>query len=313
MSSNNFASNGGAINGSGALDVTDCVFKNNSALHGYGGGIDAACPLTLNNCVFKNNSAANSGGGISFYFGIYSVSGGISFYGKPYSPSNSLLNMNKWNLYNCVFENNRAINNGGAIDIGSLGHYEFINIVNCTIVNNSAADGKALSILHSEHNALRNCIIRNGTEAIKIYQYSMLEINHCDIQNGYDSVYDPDGGLVWGIGNIDVDPLFADPNNDDYHLKSQAGRFDPNRQSWVQDDVTSLCIDAGDPNSPIGYEPFPNGGYINMGAYGGTTEASKSYFGEPICETIVAGDINGDCKVDETDLEILMLHWLEER
>jgi hypothetical protein len=64
--------------------------------------------------------------------------------------------------------------------------------------------------------------------------------------------------------------------------------------------------------SPIGLEPFPNGGRINMGAYGGTIEASKSYFGEPLCQTIIAGDINGDCKVDFTDLEILLLHWLED-
>lgn len=49
-----------------------------------------------------------------------------------------------------------------------------------------------------------------------------------------------------------------------------------------------------------------------MGAYGGTAQASKSYFGKPLCNTIVAGDINGDCKVDEADMEILMLHWLEE-
>jgi hypothetical protein len=44
---------------------------------------------------------------------------------------------------------------------------------------------------------------------------------------------------------------------------------------------------------------------------GGTAEASKSYFGEPICETIMAGDINGDCKADWQDLAILCLHWLE--
>ena len=117
---------------------------------------------------------------------------------------------------------------------------------------------------------------------------------------------------MWGDGNIEADPLFADPDNYDYHLKSQAGRFDPNMQSWVQDEVTSPCIDAGDPNSPVGYEPFPNGGYVNMGAYGGTSEASKSYFGQPLCETIIAGDINGDCKVDQTDWDILMLHWLED-
>jgi hypothetical protein len=35
------------------------------------------------------------------------------------------------------------------------------------------------------------------------------------------------------------------------------------------------------------------GGFVNMGAYGGTPEASKTYFGEPICETIVAGESQG--------------------
>ena len=63
----------------------------------------------------------------------------------------------------------------------------------------------------------------------------------------------------------------------DYHLKSQVGRWEAGSGSWVIDEVTSPCIDAGDPNSPVGDEPEPNGGRINMGAYGGTAEASKSY------------------------------------
>jgi hypothetical protein len=148
-------------------------------------------------------------------------------------------------------------------------------------------------------------------------------VDYSDIQGGWP-----------GEGNIDSDPCFADPGhwadandpnvavepNDpnavwvdgDYHLKSQAGRWDPNSGTWVQDDVTSPCIDTGDPNSPIGHEPFPNGGIINMGAYGGTAQASKSYFGEPICETIIAGDINGDCKVDFKDFVIMAHHWLED-
>ena len=60
----------------------------------------------------------------------------------------------------------------------------------------------------------------------------------------------------------------------DYHLKSQAGRWDPETESWVQDDVTSPCVDSGDPLSAVGQELAPNGGVINMGAYGGTIEAS---------------------------------------
>ncbi|KPK37163.1 MAG: hypothetical protein AMJ65_15260 [Phycisphaerae bacterium SG8_4] len=118
--------------------------------------------------------------------------------------------------------------------------------------------------------------------------------------------------LTWGDGNIDADPCFADPGSHDYHLKSEAGRWDSNIQSWIQDDITSLCIDAGDPMSPIGWELFPNGGFVNMGAYGGTSKASKSYFGEPICETIVAGDINGDGQVNRVDLEIMALHWTDD-
>jgi hypothetical protein len=117
--------------------------------------------------------------------------------------------------------------------------------------------------------------------------------------------------LNWGEGNIGTDPYFIDPTNDDFHLKSQAGRWNPESQVWIQDEVTSPCIDAGDLMSPIGWELFPNGGFVNMGAYGGTSKASKSYFGEPICETIVAGDINGDGQVNQADLEIMALHWTD--
>ena len=111
--------------------------------------------------------------------------------------------------------------------------------------------------------------------------------------------------------SIMAEPHFVNGVNGNYHLKSQAGRWDTDSQNWVQDDITSPCIDAGNPSSPIGHEPFPNGGLINIGAYGSTTEASKSYFGGPVCETIIVGDINGDCKVDFSDFGILALHWLE--
>ena len=63
---------------------------------------------------------------------------------------------------------------------------------------------------------------------------------------------------------------------------------------------------------PIGFEPFPNGGFVNMGAYGGMAGASKTYFGKPVCETIVAGDINGDGQVNMADLEIMAFHWTDD-
>ncbi|MEX2093005.1 MAG: NosD domain-containing protein [Pirellulales bacterium] len=55
------------------------------------------------------------------------------------------------------------------------------------------------------------------------------------------------------------DPLFVDFAGDDYHLTSG-----------------STSIDAGDPSFSTDNEPAPNGGRINLGAYGGTTEAAAS-------------------------------------
>jgi len=138
-------------------------------------------------------------------------------------------------------------------------------ITNCTFSSNSAEYFGGGLYSSGSNPKLTNCIFwENTPDEIGAYP-STLIITYSDVQGGWE-----------GEGNIDVDPLFADPANGDYHLKSQAGRWDSLRESWVIDDVTSRCIDAGDPNSPVGLEPEPNGGRINMGAYGGTVEASKS-------------------------------------
>lgn len=78
------------------------------------------------------------------------------------------------------------------------------------------------------------------------------------------------------LRNISENPLFADPDNDDYHLQSRFCRYSPEDYEWITDSDHSPCIDAGDPWYPVGSEPFPNDDCINMGAYGGTSEASRS-------------------------------------
>jgi hypothetical protein len=119
----------------------------------------------------------------------------------------------------------------------------------------------------------------------------------------------PDRG---GTGNIGDDPLFVAPDAGDFHLKSQAGHWDAMPQVWVADDITSPCIDAGDPLIAVEHELFPNGGIVNMGAYGGTCEASKSWFGVEPCPTVTAADINGDCRVDAEDYRLIVLRWLQQ-
>jgi hypothetical protein len=147
-------------------------------------------------------------------------------------------------------------------------------------------------------------------------------------QNSYNCFWqnlpnDLAGGALAGAGDFGGNPRFAEDgyimdswyrwSYGDYHLKSQAGRWDSNSLQWVNDSVTSYCIDMGDPCTPIGIEPNPNGARINMGVYGGTSQASKSPSGivQPVCTEYPAMDFNKDCKVDFQDFAIFTQSWLE--
>ncbi|MBN2271752.1 MAG: right-handed parallel beta-helix repeat-containing protein [Sedimentisphaerales bacterium] len=228
----------------------------------------------------------------------------------------------KTDLINCVIVGNRVQGSGGGIFC--LGGREpEVTIANCIIRDNTSSNGDQIC-LTGWMNMLGEYFIPELSVSFSNVQGGTEAIEYREIPQDLQEVH-------WGEGNIDADPCFVDPgfwdpngtpedaNDDfwvdgrgDYHLKSQAGRWDANEGRWTIDEVTSPCIDTGDPMAPIGLEPFPNGGRINMGAYGGTAEASKSYFGKPACETIVAGDINGDCAVNFVDFGLMALHWMEE-
>jgi parallel beta-helix repeat protein len=100
-----------------------------------------------------------------------------------------------------------------------------------------------------------------------------------------------------------IDPLFADPAGGDYHLLSERGRYWPAHDVWVLDRKTSPCIDAGDPAVDPSGEPMPNGGRINIGAYGGTVQASLS-------EWAIASDYNRDGRTNFEDFAIFCEEWL---
>jgi len=132
-----------------------------------------------------------------------------------------------------------------------------------------------------------NCIIWDCPKPITLEDSDNTEIEdrgshvtvtYSDIQGGQNgiSVSGSQSTVTWGQGNINADPQFVTAGSGDCHLKSAAGRWDAAGESWVLDNITSPCIDAGDPGYPVAFEPYPNGGSINMGAYGGTDEAGKS-------------------------------------
>jgi len=323
-----------------ALTIKESIIEGNLA--SLGGGIRCGRGLvTIENSVIRRNRAsrapighAGEGGGIFCGYSSITIKASVISRNRAETEGGGILTRDsELLLVNNIITGNEALDYRYGPGIGGGIHSQgsVVTVMNNTIVGNRArnyigsgepAGGEAGGIRWwgGTKFVMANCLVGdNRPDQVRVFEDPTVEISYCNIQGGWA-----------GVGNIDADPCFADagywdPNgtpedaNDDfwvdgeYHLKSQGGRWDPNEGQWVIDDVTSPCIDGGDPMSPIGLEPFPNGGRINMGAYGGTAEASKSYFGKPLCETIVAGDVNGDCVVDFRDFFFIALHWLEER
>jgi hypothetical protein len=278
--------------------IAHCIITNNTADR-YGGGIYNSLEgeQIITHCIVSGNIAGNDGGGI--------------------------YNIGNWpTVANCVISCNRADYAAGGI----LNWNAEATITNCTIVDNSSL--AIYNVNGSDPVLINNCILRGNEREIALrenysigpYGVSTASVSYCNVQGGEEKVIVGFScTLDWGEGNIDEDPCFADPGywadkNDpniivepddpnalwidgDYHLKSQAGRWDANSKSWVQDFVTSLNIDAGDPNSDWTAELWPHGKQINMGTYGGTPQASMS-----LSDAGNIADFDNDGYVGYTDM-----------
>ncbi len=236
------------------LLVENCVFDSNNGgdIHikddGYYPGENETI---IQNCNFENNLGNNACIGISEGINGNSVSSSIL-------------------IRNILFDSNAE----GAIGLWTA-DLAIVDIVNCTFYNNASEENAAIwgRINDDAQVNISNCIFWDGgtdKEIVKDPYYSENDftVKYCDIQG--ESPY------LGTNENISYNPLFVDPENHNLHLKSKGGHWDPNSPTgWTIDSEHSECIDRGD-SSPFINEPAPNGGIINIGAYGNTEEASKS-------------------------------------
>ena len=238
----------------------------------WGGGIlcDHSSPK-LTNLALINNSAYVNGGGmccfdnsspiielvtISNNWAGYHGGGFDCYYSNP-------------NLRNVTIINNSATFSGGGINLEKSDPV----LSKVTICNNVANDygGGIFSYINSNP-SLINCIVSDNIGYYGLYNY---HINPGNPSIYYSDFYNNENGNFYNCGewlgvnvttnangdscdafyNIQLDPLFVDFSNNDYHL------------SWtnypIPDSTMSPCIDAGDPNSP----PDPDGTIADMGAY----------------------------------------------
>jgi len=177
-------------------------------------------------------------------------------------------------LTNCLFRDNEATNgHGGAIFFDTSAQQ--IDIENCTFSQNSADSGYggAIYSYYSGPYVVNSILWDNSDSTANDYDVVVYGQTF-DIGSSDYSDIDWDNATFDSVACIQTDPQFADPDNDDFHLKSPDGRW--NGSSWVTTDtVYSKCLVHANPNYSYSNEPDPNGGKRNMGAYGNTSEASK--------------------------------------
>jgi len=381
--SNKAAYDGGGVNCKKSNVIMDnCTIRDNEAF-GYGGGMRFCSDSqpTVINCTITGNSALDDGGGIEscgsnpyligciFENNESGKDGGGMFMGENGTLTNCILKANRADqgggialmyyctpqMFNCIISDNTA-NTGGGIFIS---HDCNVKITNCTLAANTCPNGNGLGIGSNGYPSqveVTNSILWDATDEIWNDDGSTITINYCDVKGSWP-----------GTDNIDSDPMFSDPYNGDYHLKSETGRYKPSIYirldptgdgfidltdfaafakswknqggfipadldrsgfvdfndltlllnnylahyplvKWVFDDVTSPCIDTGDPTSFWTPELWPHGKRINMGAFGGTPQASMSLstIGNP-------ADFNNDSFVNSDDLGLLAEMWLSDQ
>jgi predicted outer membrane repeat protein len=285
--SNNSGRGGAVANRYGSSPtLSDCTFIGNSTAY-MGGALDSfkASHPRLTGCAFLNNSAPNSGGAVVNGDGCQPIFTQCTFTGNQAGrDGGAMFNMvgSVPVLENCIFNGNRANNYGGAISSQGA----TVTMMNCTLSGNQAlyrcggvwSDMNSLVQLDSSILWGNTDVVSEGhpDRAQVIAYHSEVQVQYCCVQGWTQAPSD--------AGNLALDPLFVDAAHGDFHLKSKGWRWDSQRDTWTRDSVTSPCIDAGDPGSPLGNEPVhaPDGSSglvvvnkrIDMGAYGGTSEAS---------------------------------------
>ncbi len=276
------------LNDEGEMVLFGCLFRANSSGEGMGVVVNGG-EMSLLYCTFIDNHALDGEGGVTCGDG-------------------------RTRIANCLFAGNRGFF-VGALRVGNGP----VSLEQCTFCGNaSVEEGCAGAVWGPTARSNTGTLAASGC----IF-WCNRNLHHDEDVTGYNAQFNGDPNRIrleycciegWtpehgGVGNIAADPLFVAPDQNDFHLKSQAGHWNGASQAWVLDEVTSPCIDAGDPNSPVEQEPFPNGGRVNMGAYGGTCEASKSWFGAAPGPGIDAADLNGDGRVDAEDYRLALQRW----
>jgi len=291
--SEGFRSHGGGIcirNGSSPTLINNIV-SNNSVMGtvNYGGGIYIGVnsnPLLLNNNICNNYASGNStmGIGINIYdnsnptligniiennhqIGYGANGGGLSIWYHDSSPL----------LINNVISNNSS-RFGGAIC-----YYDANPIlINNTISNNTANYGSALyvSLLssYSELTIINSILYNNQPSEIYFDSYGLnniLTVTNSIIEGGESGIVMVNNGTInWLEGNLDYNPIFENPFENDFHLQESSPAIGAGIDSIEIEGILYFSPETDIEGIP---RPTPIGSMPDIGAF-------ENLLGEPVVE-----------------------------
>jgi len=141
-----------------------------------------------------------------------------------------------------LIADNHCLNKGGGISCFESSP----ELIAVSIVNNSAyngggdGQGGGFYCLGNSHPVISSSILwGNFPDEVFFYTYNdpnSIQIVYSDIENGQADIHMNDNGIIeWGPGNIDDDPLFCDPDGEEYTLAAN-----------------SPCVETGESGSNMG-------------------------------------------------------------
>ncbi len=304
-------------------EISNNQITGNDSMLGAGIHITyTSSPVIADNLIKSNVTIGGGGGGIYIYY-----------YSNPLIENNVIIrNEDAYSAIGMYWSSNPRIRNNLIVKNIGLG-------ILCksgsagTIINNTISDNYdnmysgGIKCTQTSNPVIENNIITSNQGTGDVWTdgaYGIAADSDISSKIKYNNVWGNEEGEYGrqladqtGInGNISVEPEFVDEPNDDYYLKSAGWRWDMLRNRWDYDGLTSRCIDAGNPGCDLADELLavpddPNGEWaenirINMGAFGGTLEASLGPH-----NWALQADINNDGIVDLQDFAAFAEFWFD--
>jgi hypothetical protein len=191
--------NGGGIYNSGTLMVTNSTFSGNSVLAGEGGGIENVGTLTVTNSTFSGNSAHGGGGGIENFGGTLTVTNS-TFSGNTANEGGGIDNDGALTVTNSTFSGNGVGDVGGGI-----ANFDKLTVTNSTFSGNSAGTGGG-GIRNGATATLKGTILAaepdggNCDGPIGDADYNISDDASCDFTEA------PSGKSINGSTTLNLDP-----------------------------------------------------------------------------------------------------------